>query len=229
MKGAVWCLVFLVTLISASASYFPQPGIIFGFKGAECTNGTLLFNLTHEGNSLAFSAVNFTIESNALTPQRLTGDWYIGGYPSANYDFPADNYTGNDFFGKSRIGFKSINKFYTKGNYTITLTWPSNSLYYDRIKFAVNCPGVKCTNNDQCISQQQCTNQTCEWVRCSQDKFATGHTCLPKCNDYNECTNDYYVNGQCVYVKIDNCPKEAFGKETNIFALIWNWLKGRYK
>ena len=228
MKGAVWALVFLVILVSASAAFFPQPGVIFEFKGAECNNGTLFFNLTHEGNSIPFSSINFLLEGETLT-QNLEGSWYIGGYPSSNYEFPADDYTGNDFFGKSRIRFKSTNSFYTKDKYTITMIWPSNSLYYDRIKFAVQCPAIQCANNDKCISQQACTNQTCEWIKCPEDKFATGHTCLPKCNDYDKCTNDYYVDGKCVYTNIVGCTKEEVVKETNIFAIIWNWLKSRYK
>lgn len=230
MKGAVWGLIFLVTLISVSATYFPQPGVIFGFKGAECKNGTLSFNLTHEGNSVGFSSVNFTVESDDLGPQALQGTWYIDSDPVTNYEFPANNYTGDDFFGKSFYKFRSNSNFYAQGKYVVTLAWPSNSLYYDHIQFAAVCPGIKCQNNDQCISQQQCTNQTCQWVKCSQDKFATGHNCLPKCNDYNDCTNDYYVNGKCAYVKINNCvvKNPTIAGTKNIFVLIWEWLTSRY-
>ena len=229
MKGGIWALVFLVTFVSASAAFFPQPGVIFGVKEYVCNDGVFTFNVTHEGNLVAFKDVRFVMENDALGQQELVGDWFIGGYPSSNYDYPAANYTDNDFFGKSRFTFKSRYNFYTKGRYEITLIWPSNSLYYDRIKFAVQCPGLPCEINDQCISQQQCTNQICEWVKCPEDKFATGHTCLPKCNDYDKCTSDYYIDGKCVYTDIVGCTKEEIVEETNIFVIIWNWLKSKYK
>ncbi len=237
MKKIVFSLMFLISIVSASASYFPQPGIIFEFKGAECfSNGSILLNLTHEGNTVAFSRINLTAESEELSPQPLFGEWLIGGYPAVNYDYPAGNYTGNNFFGKTRFKFKTTNNIFTKGEYIVTLSWPSNSLYQDKIKFAVECPGIICNSDDDCINQQQCLNQTCEWVKCAPDQFATGHTCLPRCNDYDFCTKDYFIDGRCVYEKIENCivqnktaVQQKEQETDNIFIRFWKWLKSRYE
>jgi hypothetical protein len=233
MKSIVWGLVFLIAVVSASASYLPQPGIIFEYKGANCfANGSITINLTHEGNNIPFKKINLTVESDQLPPQPLYGRWYIGEVLTSYYEPPADNYTGDNYVNKKRFKYKTTTDMYTKGDYTITLSWPSNTIYYDKIKFGVSCPGKPCQTNDQCILQQACVNSTCEWVQCKESDFAMGHTCLPKCNDYDPCTNDYFTNEQCVYVKINDCKvdKET-GKvvtPTNIFARFWNWLKNKY-
>ena len=233
MKGFAWGLAVLFALTLVSATYLPQPGIIFEYKGATCfSDGSMVLNLTHEGNNIAFKKINLTVEGEKLAPQKLLGNWFIGVFPATNYEHPADNYTGSNYLGKQRFKYKTLPNMYTEGEYIITLSWPSNTIYYDKIKFAVNCPGIPCTSNDQCILQQACTNQTCEWIQCEESDFAMGHTCLPKCNDYDPCTNDYFANEQCVFVKIGNCAVDAKGKivaePTNIFARFWNWLKSKY-
>jgi hypothetical protein len=235
MKSIVWGLVLLIAFVSSYAAFFPEPGIVFEFKGAECSNGTIWLNVTHEGNNIAYKNINLTVESDALPAQRLLGDWFISGSPAKNYDYPLNISTGNNFFSKMRFRFKTAVPMFTESRYIVTLNWKSNSIYYDRIKFAVNCPAKQCVNDNQCISQQACVNQTCQWLDCDQDKFAMGHSCLPKCNDEDECTNDYFIDGQCVFVKIDDCMTveekiEIEQKQSmNIFVAFWNWLKSRYE
>jgi hypothetical protein len=244
MKRLIWGLVFFITLISVNASYFPQPGVIFEFKGALCdSTGMIALNLSHEGNSVRFEDVKITAESNITKSLPLTGGWFIGGDPVYNYDFPENLTTGNNFFGKQRFKFRTTNNIFTKGRYVVTLSWPSNSVYQDEIMFAIECPGIECKSNDGCVSQQTCTNNICEWVKCDEDKFAVGHTCLPKCNDYDACTQDYYIDEKCIYTEIKNCCKsnqeckKSYKCEGNncvvrgnsLFGKIFYWLKSRYE
>lgn len=229
MKRVVWWMLVLALIISVSASYLPQPGAIFTFKGATCyTNGTMLINITHEGTIVAFSSINMTVESDELSKQIMHGEWLVGNYPREDLRYPDNNYTGTDISSKSRFFYKTTTPMFTKGKYIVTLMWPSNTIYYEKIMFAVECPGKPCNSNDNCISEQRCENQTCKWIKCTQDNMAMGHVCQPKCNDYDSCTQDYYINGKCTFIKIDNCPAKTGLKETNLFKIIWNWLKSRY-
>lgn len=243
MKSSVWGIILLIAMISVSAEY-PSPDTLFQFNKAACLDtGSALINLTHEGMTIAFSDLNFTIEGEDLSPQPLNGEWFIANYPVSNYEFPDDKFTGPDFVSSARFTYITTSPKLAEGKYIVTLSWPSNTIYYDNIKFAINCPGFKCKTNDDCLSQQVCENLKCKWLKCSESAYATGHNCLPKCDDNNKCTNDYQIEGKCVYIKIDGCcnknedcekPKECIGnkcneKSMNMFARFWNWLKSKYK
>ena len=237
MKKVLLGLVILLSIISASASYVPEPGVIFQIKKANCTdNGTIILDITHEGGIIKYSDILINA-TNGNIKTSLIGEWF---YPD-NYKIPK-NYTDNDLFSKGRLRFKTINNIFTKGKYIITLSWPSNTIYYDKTMAAAECPGIICQTNKDCISQQSCLNNVCEWVSCPLSQFASGHTCLDKCEDYNSCTKDYYTEGSCTYIKIQNCcskdsdcekekicsSQKCIIKGSNIFEKIWNWLKSKY-
>ncbi len=233
MFGLILFLFMLISVNAANPTYMPLPGVVFELKSVECfSNGSIDINLTHEGASVAFKDINLTAESEDLNNLPMIGEWMYGGYPITNYGTPTENYTGSDFFGKRIFKFETTHNIYTKGKYTITLVWPSNSAFYDRIKFAVECPGISCTDNDRCISQQSCSNSTCAWIKCDESSFASGHVCLPRCNDYDSCTNDYFIDGQCVYIKTEGCNPSEVNKEVKFqstLSKIIEWLKSLYK
>ncbi len=230
MKRYVFSIIFLLSIISVSANYLPTNDIILGIRGTEClSNGSLILNITHNGRSMPFSDINLTIESDTMQPQPVLGNWFIGEDPVTNYDFPDNEFTGNDFTGIATFRFVTSNNIYTTGTYTLTVNWPG-TIYYNHIKYAIRCPGKACSSNDECVSQQTCSNKICQWLVCGEGQIATGHTCINQCNDNNKCTKDYFIDGKCVYTKINNCNKETGNTITkNIFARFWDWLKSRYE
>lgn len=232
MKRLVWALIFLISLISVSASYFPAPGISLEYKEGKCyNNGSILLNITHSGENVAFGDIKLIVEGNHLSPQELVGQWYIGDFPTTNYEYPFTNYTGTDFQSPKRFNFRTTNNIFTEGRYVINMTWPSRSPYDNHFQFAIECPGKVCNNDNNCVSQQSCVNNKCEWLDCGLYKYASGHACLDRCNDNNECTQDYFIDNQCVHVKIDKCvtvEEKVQTENQNIFERFWNWLKSRY-
>lgn len=228
MKRAVWTLIILIAVISAYAAYFPQQGTIFAIKGAKCySSGAIIINMTHEGNILYFNQLNLTIENNELGSLPFIGIWLRNGDLLSNYDYPLNITTGNSFEEKTRFKFKTTHNIFTKGVYSIRLAWPSYIDHFDKVGIEVECPGINCSSDDSCISEQKCVNSICEWVRCDENKLASGHGCLPKCNDYDSSTEDIFSNGECAYQKITKQKLPDAVKE-NIFARFWNWLKSKY-
>lgn len=247
MKKLVYFIILLLAATMAYASLMPAADTVFTFKRAACfSNGIMEINVTHEGLSVRLADINMTVENEFLTPRPLIGAWYRGGYPTTNYERPFDNVTGQDFVSKLWLTYRT-DDLYTKGDYIITLSWPSNTIYYDHIKFAVQCPGIICDEktNLPCTGDQKCINKVCEWFKCNDDQIAIGNTCMPRCNDYNVCTKDYYIDGQCIYVKKEGCCNidddcnDGFRCDNkqcalnvpqwNIFSRFWYWLKSRYQ
>ena len=237
MKLRALSIIILLAMISVSASYLPEPGVIFQIKKTNCTdNGTIILDITHEGGIVKYSDIVINA-SNADAKAPLIGEWF---YPD-NYKIP-ENYTDSDVRYKSSIRFRTTNNVFTKGKYIITLSWPSNTIYYDKTMAAVECPGISCKVNDDCVSQQECKNNLCEWISCPESQIAMGHICTSKCEDYNSCTTDYYTDEGCTYIKIQGCcnkdadctkekvclSQKCFIKGKNIFEKFWNWLKSRY-
>ncbi|MEK6887066.1 MAG: hypothetical protein AABW88_04485 [Nanoarchaeota archaeon] len=237
MKRGVLGLMILLMMVSVSASYFPEPGVIFQIKKTNCTeNGTIILDITHEGGLVKFSDIKINT-SNSEFKTQLIGEWVS----KDNYKL-AENYTDNDLLSKSWLRFRTTNNVFTKGKYIITLSWPSNTIYYDKTMAAVECPGIICKTNNDCVNQQSCVNNVCEWIACPPSQFATGHTCIPKCEDYNSCTSDYYTEGSCTYIKKQGCcnkdidcekenkclTQKCVIKGENIFERFWNWLKSKY-
>ena len=237
MKWGVLVIIVLLSVVSANASRFPEPGVIFQIKKANCTeNGTIILDITHEGGIVKYSDILINSSNNEFKAP-LIGEWLYRD----NYKI-AENYTDNDLLSKSWLRFRTTNDIFTTGKYIITLSWPSNTIYYDKTMAAVECPGISCGSNDDCVNQQRCYNNICEWISCPPSQFAMGHTCLSKCEDYNSCTKDYYTEGSCTYIKIQECcskntdcgkEKECISqkcviKGKNIFEKFWNWLKGKY-
>ena len=243
MKGGIFIaaivLVFVVASVAAFADY-PAPNSYFVFKSITClSDGSIIFNVTHSGESLRIIDLKTEAEGEHLAKQPLLGNWYREG----NHD-PINeiNYTGSDFVSPGKFSFSSGIEVYTTGKYIITLSWPSTSIYYNTISFAVDCPGVPCTDDDVCIAQQRCVNKVCEWVPCAADEYANGHVCFKRCNDNNKCTDDYFINNECInapqkgccisdkdcnaYEKCSNnkCTKPLLTR--NIFVRFWNWLSG---
>ncbi|HME87504.1 MAG TPA: hypothetical protein VKE88_03770 [Candidatus Nanoarchaeia archaeon] len=244
-RGIIYTLAFLLLVTTTYAAYFPQPDVYFEFRQSTCINGSIIANITHLGKSLKFTDIIMTVEGDKLPKQELTGSWYVGGYPSSNYGYPAGNYTGHDFVTTTRFEFKSLPRIYTTGEYKVHVEWPSSSLYYDNIQFSVSCPGISCATNDDCISQQACGAQnTCEWLDCSDQEYAMGHRCFSQCDDQNVCTKDFYIDNGCINTELEGCCTNdnqcgagscqenkcvsAFKttvQKLNIFQKVWNWLQ----
>lgn len=237
MKLGVLGIIVLLMIVSVSASYFPEPGVVFQIKKANCTeNGTIILEITHEGGVVKYSDIIINASNDDYTAP-LIGEWY---YPD-DFKIPK-NYTDSDLLYSGWLRFKTTNNIFTKGKYILTLYWPSNTIYFDRTMAAAECPGIKCKTNDDCVSQQACKNNMCEWISCLPSEFATGHTCLPRCEDYNPCTKNYYTEESCTYVKIKGCcnknieceneqeclNNKCLTKGSNIFIKFWNWLKSKY-
>jgi hypothetical protein len=238
MKGGVYILILLLAVISVSA-YYPSPDAYFEYKIGKCmADGTIEINVSHYGKVLKSSEIKMDIEGDALSKQSLIGNWYVGRLEQINA-------TGADFTNPKRYTFRSLPKIYTTGKYIITLSWPSSSIYYDNIKFAVECYGLPCQTNDECISQQECKKGLCTWVSCAQDQYASGHVCFKKCEDYNVCTKDYLIDEKCIHSSIDKCcnankdcnadeecqeklcVKKSFFEGQGFFQRFWNWLTGK--
>jgi hypothetical protein len=224
-KSVMWIFVFLFLTTAAFASRFPTASAIFEYRKGTCLeNGTMLLNLTHDGVTIKLSDINMTIEGDYMPRMPLRGSWYQGRYR-------VENYTGRSMMGDmQRFTFITDNTYRAPGKYIIKMHWPSRSIYQNNIMFAVECPGMPCASNNNCLSEQFCSNQTkkCEWSRCGQNDFAVGHTCLPRCNDYDKCTEDHFVDGKCANVKIENC--EASGQmfvKYGFFRRLWNWISRR--
>jgi len=240
MKRLVWGMIFLLMISFVSASYTPTPALLFEYKKSNCTNGTLTFDVTHEGVTVAYKDLNITVKSDDLKEMPLRGDWY---YPD-NYKIP-ENYTGSDFTSKLLIRYKATTQMFTKGKYIVGLRWPSNTVYNENIQFAAECQGIRCEKDNDCILQQKCTDNICEWVKCDETQYAIGHRCFQKCEDYNSCTTDYFIDNQCIHIEIDNCCNndgdceinqicenkacKGITSKFNFIKKFWNWLKSLNK
>ncbi len=246
-KGEVYTIAvfaILVSVISVSAEiYIPQPDSFFRYRNATCDeNGTISIDVIHNGINTYFRDINFTIESSELSPIKMTGSWWQFEWFVQNYT----NYTGPDFTSSSMYTFKSTTGIYTKGTYKIRMDWPSNSIYATNIQFAVNCSGISCKTDDDCIGQQECKGNFCAWLNCSEDRYPIGHTCMKRCEDNNKCTTDYYIDNQCLFQKIDKCcitdkdcenneqcdnslcVKKTQYKDISTVKKIWTWLKAKF-
>lgn len=233
MKGVVLVLAVMLAIVSVSASYFPSPDAIFEWKKSNCSeNGTITFEVAHEGVTIKFTDIELTIENENGLSVPMVGSWY-------QRKWLAENYTGSDFSGSTRFVFESIPGIYTTGKYKVRLGWPSTTEYYNNIQFAVECPGIPCSTNNDCNLQQECSNKVCSWLKCGESDYAMGHKCLPKCNDYDSCTTDYLINNKCEFIKKEGCcnkDEDCSAKqvcedgnceektELNIFQRFWNWL-----
>lgn len=243
-KGLIFVLSLLILAISSNALW-QYSEMIFTFRGASCDNtGTISVNITHDGNVVKFGDINLTVKNDVTGSVPLIGSWFDG----SNQEVGLNNLTYGDVKATDYLKFKS-NKIYTKGKYIITMSWPSN-IYNDKIMFAVDCPGIKCNDNYGCVGQQSCNNNTkiCEWLDCGEGGVANGHKCFSKCDDGDICTKDYYIEGQCVNTKSENCckankdcdaSKECIqntctswptnNPDLNIFQKVWRWLKHLYE
>ncbi|MBN2421417.1 hypothetical protein JXB27_04015 [Candidatus Woesearchaeota archaeon] len=217
-------LIFLAVLLSINlsfASITQTPDFEIVKKTGTCfSDGSILFNITRGTNAVLPTNITITIEGDKLDKMKLPGKWQIGNYPLENYE-QIDKLRANTW------SFKS-SPVLAEGTYAIKLEWESRQDYASGTSFAVNCPARKCISNDDCTSQQKCTDGACVWLECPEGTYAMGHACLGICEDYDECTNDYFIDGECIHTENDKCKEqEPVEKKLSILQKIWNWLTGK--
>jgi len=63
-----------------------------------------------------------------------------------------------------------------------------------------------CRDDNECSDYEFCNNMGfCEGLVCSNCEKTSQHKCISRCDDNNPCTNDICENGNCRYVKNNNC------------------------
>jgi hypothetical protein len=135
----------------------------------------------------------------------VKGEWYA-------WNEKVRFLTGKSDYPAIATFISTNNELTMGGNFTIEFAYYKTTSLFSlaKLKFAVECPGLKCFSDNMCREEEACVDSHCTYLNCDECHLPQFHTCDSKCDDHNPCTKDICSKGACTneYVGGNCCVKD---------------------
>jgi len=197
-----WGIIALIIILLAVPSALAVDAELRNLRGTCDSTGNSEIIMVHYGGPIKLTDIT-TIASfiETETISEIEGTWKIGNQQNQAYIYED----------ASKATFNTTNSpFKKKGQYLMHFLFYPKQQDYEKtdITILLDCPGVSCSEDNECDADSTCSDNVCAPLRCKGSEFIEFHRCTAKCNDNNPCTIDRYENGKCTYEKNASCCRE---------------------
>lgn len=194
-----WGIIVLIIAILVVPSALAVDAELRNLKGTCDLTGNVELTMVHYGGPIKITDIT-TMASfvETETTSKIEGNWKIQNQQNQAYIYEDS----------SKVIFNTTNSpFKKKGQYLMHLMFYPKSEDYEKtdVTIVLDCPGVSCSEDNECDADSICSANVCTPLRCKGSEFIEFHRCTAICNDNNPCTIDKYANGKCTYTRNESC------------------------